>query len=278
MSKNGVIVLGPENILPTSIKKASLIFDKLYLSDAPSRLLFNDFIKKKEIEYLVKQNILIPFNDNEIRKKTIPNERTGNLVSLFSDKLSKTDEYNIPEIIDIATRIQAEILTLYFNEDFFPILYSSEGFINGDKKVDVFKFVLENIPEPEENTSWEQIIDFRNDEETRLKYLALINWINEISKSSYSVGEIKDKYEYLYLDYKKNYERHRMKSKMGIMEILTAAGIALLSSNIPTALTAASHLFKFGKSTLELFTEEGKIPGKEIAYIYKTKQEFDTIQ
>ncbi len=277
MSKNGVIVIGPDNTLPTSLKKASLIFDKLYLSDVPSRLDFNNFINNQEIEYLINQNILIPFNDLEIRNKVKPNKKTGELVSLLAEKLKHVNQYNIFEATDIIARFEVEILTLHYNENFFPVLFNSKGFINGDKKVNVIQFVLQNIPEPEENTPWEQIIDFRNDEDTRLKYLALINWVNEISKTNYSIGEIKDKYEYLYLDYKRSYERHKLKSGLGTLEILTAAGIAFLSSNIPTALTAASHLFKLGKSTLELFSEEGKIPGKEIAYIYKANKEFSNI-
>lgn len=275
MSKYGVLVLHPNNKLPIPLKKASLLFDKIYISETPLKSHFKKFIKNPEIEFLVKQSILLGFNDLEIIKDIKPNEQTGELIRVLNNKINNLTSETIFNFIDIVSRLKALILSLHLNENFFPLLYTSKGFVECDKKAEVVQFVLKNIPEPDENTPWEQIIDFRSDEDTRLKYLALINWVNEIAKSNYTIGEIKDKYEYLYLDYKRSYKRHKMKSGLGTLEILTAASIGFLSSDIPTALTAASHLFKVGTSTLNLLKEEGNIPGKEIAYIYKAKKTFN---
>jgi hypothetical protein len=177
-------------------------------------------------------------------------------------------------IDDMHARLDSLELSKTHDDEFYPILKSDKSFIKNEKKADVIKFILSNIPQPDDSVSWEQIIDFRNDKETRLKYLALINWINDIARLGLSVNEIKEKYEYLYFEYKKSYERHNMKSAMGTFEILVAASVSFFTVNIPLTLNLASNFLKVGTTVMNLFQEEVNIPGKEIAYIIEANRVF----
>src|SRR5260221_12380978 len=188
-----------------------------------------------------------------------------------SDAYSLSDKV-FAESTGISARIDALMLSARYNIECFPIIFSTNSIRQQEKKENVFQFLLNEIPEPDDSTPWEQIIDFRSDEDTRLKYLALINWVNEVAKTNLSVNEIKDKYEYLYLDYKTGYERHKIKSTLSTLEIIAVAGTAFFTNNVPIALTLVSNFLKIGMSTMNLLKEEGNLPGKEIAYIYHTNK------
>lgn len=92
--------------------------------------------------------------------------------------------------------------------------------------------------------------------------------------SELNINEIEEKYEYLYLDYKRSFERHKMKTVQGLLEVLTIGLGTLLTGILPTAMIMASQLFKIGSMQLDLLREEGTIPGKEIAYIYHANKRF----
>jgi len=138
----------------------------------------------------------------------------------------------------------------------------------------VIRLVVDSLPQPGVDTPWEAIVDFRSDETTRLQYLALINWINEMAKSLLTANEINEKLEYLLMEYKRSIERHRLKWKTGMLEILTAAAAGFFTGNIPASINLLSNFVKVGSTALNLQEEEGKLPGKEIAYIYHANQNF----
>jgi hypothetical protein len=121
------------------------------------------------------------------------------------------------------------------------------------------------------------IFDFRSDKETKLKYLALISWADEISKTQYSMHEIIDRFEYLYHDYIKSYERHKIISSFGKIEVLIGGALSFLTNNAPLALNTASSLVKFGMKAVGLLQDQSKLPGKEIAYVYHAGKRFSNL-
>jgi hypothetical protein len=154
--------------------------------------------------------------------------------------------------------------------EFYPILRSIETLDGVGTKTTVLRLVIEHLPQPGPDTSWEAIIDFRNDAETRRQYLALTHWINEMTHSSWTANEIEEEFEHLFAEYKKSLDRHRLKWKTSPLEILVAVGASLL----PTGWNLLSNLVKLGSATVSLMEEEAKLPGKEIAYIYRVQQAF----
>jgi hypothetical protein len=292
------------------VKQAALLFDKVFVKkpiSAPSALdfskygspkAFSDMIRQNDacFEYLIEQKVLAPFEtpDNVDIKSLTPIERQllGRAIVWItknSDVLMKTVQSKdqreqeqgllsargiMNKGIDAVTRFYAIRLAKDHAQEFYPILRSTESFDQEGTKTEVVRLLLNYIPQPTADTPWEAIIDFRRDESTRLKYLALMNWINELSSSSLTINELNEKMEYLYLDYKRSFERHRLKATTGVLEIITGAAIGFFTSNVPAALNLASNIVKVGSTVLSLHQEEEKLPGKEIAYIYHANKTF----
>ena len=61
--------------------------------------------------------------------------------------------------------------------------------------------VLEQMPIPDSQTSWEAIIDFRNDPDVREKLVRLRHWTSQVSRSDLTPAEIRDELEYLQTEY-----------------------------------------------------------------------------
>jgi hypothetical protein len=306
MSKHALYYMSPYIMAePLPFKKLSLLFEKIYIKDkilSPEALKYNKdeyfeshgefwqkvFTNLKEVEYLKEKNILSIYesdytygiDESEKRELTEIFENVSpDYKRAMKDGFSNISSHSFTDKIfaestSISARIDALMLANRHAIECFPIVFSTNLDQQVGKKENVFRFLLNDIPEPDDSTSWEQIIDFRSDEDTRLKYLALINWVNEVAKSNLSVSELKDKYEYLYLEYKRSYERHKIKSTFSTLEIIAATGVAFLTSNLPVALNLVSNFFKIGTSTMGLLKEEGNLPGKEIAYIYHANREF----
>ena len=95
-----------------------------------------------------------------------------------------------------------------------------------------------------------------------------------MARSSLTLNEIDEKLEYLYLEYKRSVERHRLKWTPAMLEIIAATGVGFFTGNLPVALNLASNIVKMGSTVLNLRKEEGTLPGREIAYIYHANNVF----
>lgn len=230
-----------------------------FITVAPKR--FQDNADKHELALLLKVNENIARGIELERQLEQVHDETSEkfLESVNEPWLNVTDNYS---------RLAAIQLRKNQSDEFYPILRSNESFVDEGRKTEVIRMVLGNIPRPDVDTPWEAIVDFRQDQETRLRYLAVINWINEMSHSAFSVNEISEKLEFLLEQYKQSIERHRLKWKVGTIEILSAAAVGFFTGNLPAAINLISGVTKIGMTMLNLWDDEGKLPGKEIAYIY----------
>ena len=62
---------------------------------------------------------------------------------------------------------------------------------------EVLQIALNALPVPDESTPWEQIIEYRSDEDSRHKFLDLRNWMSEMARSELTAVEAEQKLEYL---------------------------------------------------------------------------------
>jgi hypothetical protein len=292
------------------IKQAALLFDKVFVKKghiAPSSKNFIKYRSSKELtdlfrenhasyDFLVAQGVIVPFEiphnfdiesltraEMQLFRHSIScNFKGANLFVKMEQAKDQRERTNGLENFcdmmdrgtDALTRYCAIRLAKTNLQEFYPILRSTKSFGRRGSKTEAVRLLLNHIPQPTADTPWEAIVDFRQDESTRLKYLALMNWINELTSSSLTVNELNEKLEYLYLDYKRSVERHRLKATTGILEIITGAAIGFFTSNVPAALNLASNIVKVGTTVLHLHEEEGRLPGKEIAYIYHANKRF----
>ncbi|WP_156169831.1 hypothetical protein [Sphingobacterium sp. IITKGP-BTPF85] len=243
-----------------------------------------------EIEFLVKNELFI-----ELKQLAVPFSNSGTalinkddlgladmtmkLKSAMQDEkdTDKRDElYWKHDILN--TRLWCNIINDN-NESVFtvPSLIDTSTFeISGTTKQKVYSIIHKLIPLPSNETPWEKIIDFRNDEDSKLKLLALKNWINELH-DGVKANELEDKINYLFSQYSESLRRHKINSRLSTFKTIVNA--------VPTALTEIIRL-RFGKAidaffsiaeqevNFTKFNERNSLKGNELAYISHTKSKF----
>jgi hypothetical protein len=227
-------------------------------------------------------------------------EELAGLIELFSF-LKKSCKYTLQSLelqIGIPLRKIGAMADLFFKQfdydrrgiacdlrqnfgiNAFPVATSStiinDEFLNG--KNDIVELTLQIFPEPDiETTTWEQIIDFRNDEDSKIKLLSLRNWINEIARREITKREFVENLEYLCYEYEQQMKLHKMKVNSGILEtffMITAEALEGILRLKPTQ--TIKTLFSVTHRKVKLLEAELNAHGREIAYVVKAREEFST--
>lgn len=182
------------------------------------------------------------------------------------------------EFCDVFSRIGTQIFKEK-QEDIVPIITTihAEKIELNTKKEKVLNVIINKFPIPLENISWEQIIDFRDDEDSRRKLLGLRSWITKIGYTNLTLNEIEQEIEYLIMEYENRMKLHKMKYEYGNVELITM-GIAEILENVVRLKFSpiAKSIFDLKKRNIDVLIGETKAPGKEMAYISKIKNEFKT--
>ncbi|WP_313375636.1 hypothetical protein [Chishuiella sp.] len=280
------------------LKKLSLFYDKILVSE--SRFSILEDASKKELkeefkelhyeysvwQYLNENNVVSKYNNfNDINDSSDDIKELQDLMmSVVRNNNTdiKTADEKIQPLIKfyLSHDILARIDTLKFRKsdelnEYYSSLRNFGTFNTESKKNQVIQFILNDIPEPNNSTSWEQIIEYRSDLDVKNKYLALMNWINKVSNSNMKLSEIKDEYDYLYNDYMQQFKLHKMKYNNSKLEVILNATVNFIT-NISTGnyTTSIKDLFQFNVKNAQLLQEEAKLSGKELAYIYHTSLKF----
>jgi hypothetical protein len=153
---------------------------------------------------------------------------------------------------------------------------------NEDAKATVVQIVLNEFPVPDEQTPWEQIKEFHDDVASRSKFLALKNWINEVARMNLPRIEVEDKLKACISDYEDQMRVHKLKRKLDTLKIIACAEAGFLttakltgwSSLMTAAGMIATPFFTIRQQQVKLMEAEQNTPGREIAYIVKSRQTF----
>jgi hypothetical protein len=147
---------------------------------------------------------------------------------------------------------------------------------------DIIDITFNALPVPDENTPWEQIIDFRRDPESKRKFIALKNWTNEVARMQLEAHEVKDKLEVLLNDYREHIKGHKIKTRWDTLRTIVVAEVGFFSSgwlpgigSVPGVLgMIATPLYSIKQRQLALVEAERNAPGREVAYIIKAREGF----
>jgi hypothetical protein len=143
--------------------------------------------------------------------------------------------------------------------------------------------LLHEFPIPDEVTPWDQIRDFRSDADSKRKFLALKNWINRMAQTQQTLNDLDDELKSLLLEYENHMKTHRMKTKLEALQTIIYfeagfAGSGWLAGHSVAAAAAGlviASAFAIKRRQVVLFEEEQNAPGKEVAYIVKSREKFD---
>lgn len=166
-----------------------------------------------------------------------------------------------------------------YNEDFTPIINRVSSFTKSDenRNSEVLAIILNKFPVPDDSVSWEQLIDFKSEEESRIKLLALKSWVTKIGHTKYSKAEIEQEFEYLTFEYENQMKLQKLKYNIGTLELLVNTGMDVLGNLVSFQWGKASKaFFDIKRRHVDLLIGETKAPGKELAYINKIKKEIRT--
>lgn len=160
------------------------------------------------------------------------------------------------------------------NIDTFPLVQNLQDIPRG-KKEELISITINNIPIPDDIVPFDEIIDFKNEQDKNVKYLRLISWINNVSKSSLNINELKEEVEYLLASYKSHMENQRIKYKLTQLEVYMAYPMELIENLVKFRWSQIPKMFvSVKKAKAELLIGEAKSPGAEVAYIVATQNKY----
>lgn len=144
------------------------------------------------------------------------------------------------------------------------------------KKTDVIHMVISKFPIPNDNISWEKIIDIRNNEDLNLYRSGLINWINEAGNSSLKLNELEEKFDYLKSSYEDRMKKENMKYEVSNFELIFTTSLEVLENVLKLNISkAAKTIFNLKRRHIDLMIGETKAPGRDIAYLTRLEMNFD---
>jgi hypothetical protein len=155
-----------------------------------------------------------------------------------------------------------------------PSLHAPPGALT--RKGEIIQIVLENLPIPDNSTSWEQISEFKSDEENRGKLSSLRNWMNKAVRENISKGEAEDEFNELLYLYTQSLKAHKLNTKRGVIKSLVVGGAEIIENAARLKFSEiAKGFFSVQQQEVDLMKAELEAPGRELAYIYKAKEKFD---
>jgi hypothetical protein len=118
---------------------------------------------------------------------------------LDDDILTKGDEFEKNLYTEAASAFARAVSTLLTSDrqTAVPLLDTAEGgsSVLPTRKSAVARLVYDKVPMPSDDTPWEAILDWRDDDEAKAKFARLRAWINRASRSDAAVADIEDDLE-----------------------------------------------------------------------------------
>lgn len=170
--------------------------------------------------------------------------------------------------IHLSKKSNVKAVPIFQPDDFTPIQ-------NQEKRGIVLQVVLESLPIPSADTSWEAIVDFRNDEEAKSKLLALRSWMNKIAKEKLSRKELLEEIEYNINLYKQAMKYHKTLKGIGRIESLILSSAEIVDNLLRLKLSGVLKPFlEIRTRETILLLEELSYPGRDLSYFVKVQDEF----
>jgi hypothetical protein len=209
---------------------------------------YNDTMNDMNLDLSTKNNFLKYWNKDRFVRQFV--------VRILSSHFRKSD----PDT-DYIPIIRGQLNELYVNEN--------------DKKAQVIKVISNKMPFVDESISIQALKDFKNNEDSRRKYFALRNFINDLSRKEFSQAEMNERIEELLNDYEEDLKKHRIKYNLNAIETIVITTGYILENLIKLKFgELAKMFFTYKKEGIKLLEEELNLEGKEIAYINKANEYF----
>jgi hypothetical protein len=206
----------------------------------------------------------------------------------IKELISKKDHSSMSSIYEylrvqahFLCRLDSSLLREFHNMDAFPVIDSidlmklPDNLIVPSRKTEIVKVVLNSLPVPDDSVPWEQILDYRNDSDSKERVLSLRRWINRLSGEKLSIAETQDEIEWLMHEYQKHMKLHKMKVNLMTLEASVKAPLELIENLVKINWSKLlDPLFTVKKRKIAILEAEINAPGRELSYIIKTRGKF----
>lgn len=143
------------------------------------------------------------------------------------------------------------------------------------KMAAVIRVTLAALPVPNDDTPWEQIIDFRQNDEARLSLRRLRHWMRSAATENMSEATLADELQLMLDNYAEHMRLHRMKYHHGVLETIVTAGAEIAESILKLKFATLAHqCFSVKADRIKLLEAEMSAPGREVAYIATAHEQF----
>lgn len=156
----------------------------------------------------------------------------------------------------------------------FPYTDYARELPNSNKS-DVAQIVISKLPLPNNETPWEQIIDYRNNPDNQKNLLNLRRWIRKISTENLSSAEIEEELEWLINEFQNHMKVHKLKTNTETLEVIVKVLPETIENLIKLRFSKLPEpFFALKKRQINLLEAELNAPGREMSYIIKTREAF----
>jgi len=140
---------------------------------------------------------------------------------------------------------------------------------------DGLSIIIKQMPIPEKDTPWEQIMEFRSDPNSQYWLLRLRNWVRKTVLPNGPPSDLEEELEWLLSQYTKHYRLHRMQYHLDVFHQLVKGPIEVIENLVKIKWSKViDPFFEIGKRRLKFLKDELLLPGADVAYIAKVQHEF----
>jgi hypothetical protein len=137
----------------------------------------------------------------------------------------------------------------------------------------VLRVVFEALPVPDEQCSWQDILDFKA--ELHDKQWGFRRWLHVLATKQQTEAEIRDELEWMVNEYTKAMEVHHMKASQGFVEAYVVPVLELVEDVVRFRWSKiAKGALSVKKRKVELLEAEMNAPGRECAYVFHARKTF----
>lgn len=279
-----------DNTFLGEIKQSILLFDLIGIPSLDA-FVFHHRLKKhkpncehapiiNELLYLQENDLVFSTKIRSVTLKSGKDYSDLNKEFEYLHKIYDDESVGIDLRLEAGARINALILNNENAErdfDSIPLIKNlSLKIDNQVSKIDVVNLIIEHMPIPDDQTPWENILEFKNNPDNKGKMAGLRLWVNKSLKSKYSISELKDELEYLTYQYTKRLEIHKIKYNSGLLQTFVVGSAELLENTVKLKFSnIAKGLFSATNSKADLLNLELTAPGNELSYIYQANKTFN---
>jgi hypothetical protein len=147
--------------------------------------------------------------------------------------------------------------------------------VSNDRFQRTLHAILTRLPSPAEDVSFDQLFDFRQDEDARRRLIELRHWFLKLVRTDITKRELEDELDYLLHEYETHMQHHRMRFRYSALGCLLLASAEVLDNLIRFKFRpVVDQILKIGEQKLEMLSVERAAPGREVAYIAEAARRF----